>query len=123
MYDSKLGRLRLKQLRKLKNALGKYFSKNGHYPRSVGFDGIKTKWGKASKNWIPSLAPEFIGELPRDPRMSDDEGKQYLYKSDGKDYKLLAHGIAPSTKAEYQLQDPRRPTWAFGYWTTKAVNW
>ena len=123
MWKANNSQLRLTQLDDLKKALGKYFSKNGHYPRSVSYDGIKTKWGKSSKNWIPNLAPEFISELPRDPRMSDDGNVQYLYKSDGKDYKLLAHGIAPSTKAELQLQDPRRPTWAFGYWTTGALNW
>jgi len=117
------GNLRLSQLTNLKNALEKYFSKYGHYPHSVGYDGIQTKWGKASENWIDGLVPEFIEKLPIDPQMSDGENVQYLYKSDGQDYKLLAHGVAPSTKKELQMQDPKRPTWAFGYWTDGAKNW
>jgi prepilin-type N-terminal cleavage/methylation domain-containing protein len=57
--------------------------------------------------YIPNLAPEFIPKLPRDPReskantSSDNTGAGscavspgsncYLYRSNGDDYKLLAH--------------------------------
>ncbi|EDN68662.1 hypothetical protein BGP_3145 [Beggiatoa sp. PS] len=58
------------------------------YPTSVGFDGIYTNWGEAKQDWIPCLAPNYLYTLPRDTSNTDQADKQYLYRSDGQDYKL-----------------------------------
>jgi hypothetical protein len=64
-----------------------------------------------------------MDKLPRDPELSEQGAKQYLYRSDGKDFKLLAHGVTPVSPAEKKLADPTRLTWAFGYWTPSAEKW
>lgn len=83
----------LRDLKVIKNALEKYYIKYNSYPVSEGFDGLYTKWGKEGKIWIKGLVPEFLDSLPRDPRINKNKTQQYLYKSDGKDYKLIANGV------------------------------
>jgi len=111
----------------LKEALQKYYNNNKSYPKSSGgFDGIIAAHGESKKNWIPGLAPEYIQKLPVDPRKSKDSGKQYMYKSDGKDFKLIAHnplGIEEVVSNHPELVDPIRPSWAFGAWSEGAKNW
>ena len=118
---------RKRDLAQINAALKAYHQRYGSYPVSKGFDGINSAWGNNSETWISGLAPEFIRELPRDPALSPDSIPQYLYQSDGKDYKLIAHGTLPScTYAALrnpELIDPRRDCWAFGYWSEGARTW
>ena len=117
----------LKDILLLKDALNKYFNENKSYPKSSGgWDAVIANYGESKADWIPGLAPSYIKVLPADPRRSRDPGKQYMYKSDGKDFKLISHrptGIEDIIKSHPDLVDPVRPSWAFGAWTEGAKNW
>lgn len=118
---------RKRDLENLKGALEKHHNTKGSYPISQGFNGLYSIWGNSDKNWIPGLVPTFIKALPRDPSLSEEENPQYLYYSDGVNYKLLSHGAGASTsiaqRLEPRLVDPTRKTYAFGFWTPGAKDW
>ena len=86
---------RISDLRSIKMALEAYFIENYFYPNSLGgagvWDGLYSCWGDSFADWMPGLVPEYMGLLPRDPRNHDVCSEQYIYRSDGEDYKLLAH--------------------------------
>ena len=111
----------------LEKALNQYYRDNKSYPKSSGgWDAVLAIYGQSKEDWIPGLAPKYIKKLPVDPREAKDPVKQYMYKSDGTDYKLIAHfpvGMDDVIKDYPQLVDPRRPSWAFGVWTENAKNW
>ena len=117
----------IKDILLLKDALNRYFDENKSYPKSSGgWDAVIANYGESKVDWIPGLAPSYIKVLPADPRQSRDPGKQYMYKSDGKDFKLISHrptGIEDIIKTHPDLVDPARPSWAFGTWTEGAKNW
>lgn len=117
---------RFVDLTMIKKALERYYQNNQKYPISSGYDGLYTKWGKEGKNWIKGLSPKYIKSLPRDPRNINDGGKQYLYKSNGKDYKLIVHSPedCKTVKAIHpKLIDPKRDCYAYGFWTDRAQEW
>ena len=93
---------------------------------SEGFDGLHTAWGKSGKDWIKGLVPNYLESLPRDPRKNDNPKEQYLYRSNGKDYKLIAHSPGDCRvvkKTHPERVDPKRNCWAYGYWTEGAKDW
>lgn len=115
-------RRRVSDLVTINDALKAYFKKNGSYPAASGLGGVVER-GAA---WIPGLAPEFLPELPLDPATATEHaGPQYVYASDGKDYKLLAMNVSlvGSTGVEVlgvKIDMTRQPTMenaSFGYWT------
>jgi len=117
---------RISDLTQINAALEAYHKEHGAYPKSKGFDGLYTTWGEASKEWIKDLVPKYINALPRDPRLNTNPKEQYLYRSNGKDFKLISHGaedckIVKSKQPE--LIDPKRDCWSYGYWTEGAKNW
>ena len=117
---------RLKDLKHINTALTAYHKKYGTYPKSKGYDGFLTKWGESSEEWIKGLIPTYIHSLPRDPRKNHDNTQQYLYKSNGKDFKLISHypEDCKTVKSEHpELIDPKRDCWAYGYWTEGAKDW
>jgi len=121
---------RISDLRSIKIALDAYFIDNYSYPNSLGgvgvWDGLYSCWGDSISDWIPGLVPEYMSLLPRDPRDHDICGEQYIYRSDGSDYKLLAHSPVDCewVASRYSnLADPARDCWAYGYWTPGAINW
>jgi hypothetical protein len=112
----------VRDLVSINDAIKAYHAKNGAYPVAKKAGGFLDR----GKNWIPGLSPEFIAELPRDPAMSTDkDGPQYLYVSDGTNYKLLAQGVSlvGSTNVEVlgvKLDPSKQNTQesaAFGFWT------
>ncbi len=117
----------LKDILDLKKALQLYYDKNKIYPKSSGgWDAVVANYGESRQDWIRGLAPEYIKILPADPRQSKDPGQQYMYNSDGINYKLIAHhppGIEEIINMHPDLVDPARPSWAFGVWTEGAKNW
>lgn len=117
----------LEDILALQQALAKYYNDHKSYPKSSGgWDAIHAMYGQSTEDWIPGLAPDYIKELPVDPRQLEDPLKQYMYKSDGKDYKLIAHyptGFSEITQQRPELADPRRPSWAYGVWTDGARDW
>jgi len=121
---------RIADLKNVSTALDMYYAENNSYPNSYGgvgiWDGIYSCWGDSTTNWIPGLVPTYLkGELPRDPRNHTNCGEQYIYRSDGKAYKLLAHQPEDCqwTVGKYpSLADPMRNCWAFGYYSEGAYN-
>ncbi|USW02761.2 sulfatase-like hydrolase/transferase [Pseudomonas pergaminensis] len=115
---------RKSDLDEIHTALENYHNVHGAYPQSSGFDGIHSDWGRSSENWISGLVPAFTEALPRDPEMSTTALPQYLYWSNGTDYKLIAHGTPQSCSFASQLNpemvDPVRQCYAFGYWSKNA---
>ncbi|MEK1913367.1 sulfatase-like hydrolase/transferase [Pseudomonas sp. S1Bt23] len=119
---------RVRDLTEIRKALEKYRqAHNGAYPVSDGFDGLYTVWGRSAKDWIRGLAPTYIRVLPQDPLISKDGDSQYLYRSNGVYYKLIAHGPTDSCQVAMrvapELVDPMRQCWAFGYWSSEARSW
>lgn len=117
-----LNRKRVSDLVSINDALKSFFAKHGSYPKAEGLSGYPER-GVA---WIPGIAPEFLPELPRDPAQSTDKaGPQYVYVSDGKDYKLLAQSVSliGGTNVEVlgvRIDPTRQPTAenaAFGFWS------
>ncbi|MDP3491948.1 MAG: hypothetical protein Q8R82_02460 [Hyphomonadaceae bacterium] len=117
-----LNRKRVSDLVSINDALKSYHARNGGYPKAESLSGFLER-GAA---WIPGIAPEFLPDLPRDPAQSSDKaGPQYVYVSDGKDYKLLAQGVSliGGTNVEVlgvRIDPTRQPTAenaAFGFWS------
>ena len=109
-----------------KKALEEFYEKYGYYPKSTGFNGLYSSYGASGANWIPDLVPQYILSLPRDPRMNSDPANQYLYASDGKDYKIIAHNpedCGAVKQLHPELIDPQRDCHAYGYWTPLAARW
>jgi hypothetical protein len=121
---------RLADLAKIRDALEAYRRKNGSYPASPSntwsrlYDGS----GKINREWIPGLVPTFINELPRDPRKVEGQLEQYVYISNGENYKLLAGYPEKDCDAIKQnrpeMMDPVRNKGeqceAYGYWSAGA---
>lgn len=123
-YKPDVGK-QLKDLQSLKTALENYYAEHHTYPISQGFDGLYTSWGRSGEDWIQGLVPDYLPELPRDPRKNENPSTQYIYKSNGKDYKLISHaaeGVNLVTKIHPGLIDPRRDH-SYGYWTEGARDW
>lgn len=110
---------RLSDLRALQTALELYRSTHGSYPAIAG--GMwwgncefTAAWGEGghptsgATGWIPNLAPTFIPELPVDPRPRTG-GVCYIYRSDGRNYGILANGTV-ETYTEATNPSPR-PRW------------
>jgi hypothetical protein len=116
-------KFRLESLGQISSALEEYKNVHKSYPVSSGWNGLYSRYGTSSPDWIPGLAPEFIDKLPRDPRNNSDDTQQYLYQSNGRDYKLIAHGVDSFAGVGKKFVDPRRPSSAFGVWTKEAASW
>jgi hypothetical protein len=107
-------------------ALERYKTDTGSYPVSTGFSGCASAYGYSGPDWIAGLAPGYLPSLPCDPGRSESPTRQYYYKSDGKDYKLIAHHVEDCAAAKGDplvRVDPVRDCFAYGVWTKDAVNW
>ncbi|RME29571.1 prepilin-type N-terminal cleavage/methylation domain-containing protein [Candidatus Parcubacteria bacterium] len=120
----------LADLKELQKALEMYYADHRSYPSSQGgagsWDGLYSCWGDSTPNWIPGLAPTYIARLPRSPNNSTGCGQNYIYNSNGNDYKLIWHQPenCEDVKRQYpSFIDPIRDCWAYGVWTPGARNW
>ena len=111
----------------IRSALEQYHKETGSYPStSLRWDGKRTCWGESKEIWIDGLVPKYLAVLPSDPRNSDQCDLHYIYRSDGKDYKLISYkavGFEPATTAVPNIKDPARYDHAFGFWTDAASSW
>src|SRR5262245_46268693 len=126
---------RVGDLTNLRDALVAYKNANGSYPISINgqWSGRHNAWGPEADDWIPGLSPQYIKVLPRDPRLSDNGDEQYLYKSNGKDFKVIVtrpeNDCPIIARDRPDLLDPQRgfggdpQCWAYGYWTEGAAGW
>jgi Acyltransferase family len=120
---------RLADLGRLRAALSAYRQDHGFYPSSGTWSGLY--WPDTpGENWLPGLVPGYLASLPRDPRHTDIMHAQYIYRSDGHDYKLLAmlpEDCALTVSLNPRLADPARNAAngciAYGYWTSGAGAW
>ena len=114
-----MNRRRVQDLVTINDALKAYQAKHGAFPPAAALAGLTER----GANWIPGLAPEFLKDIPRDPQHGTTT--QYVYVSDGANYKLLAAGVSlvgsPNVEVLGIKVDPtRNPTAenaSFGFWT------
>ena len=110
------------ELKEVQKALEMYYIKNGSYPSSGGnWDGYYSSYGDSlGANWIPALVPDYMPNLPREPLNITDGTRQYIYYSNGTNYKLIWHvpEDCAGVKNKYpNLMDPVRNCWAYGFWS------
>ena len=123
---------RIDHLRSLERALAKYHKDHGKYPPSSAdrasggsrWDGLHSRRGASRQDWIAGLAPKYIESLPRDPRLTDDPSKQYLYRSNGKEYRLIvtnpeSYSLARRRNPEMMLPGHRDHR-TYGVWSLGA---
>lgn len=122
--------LRIADLSRIVFALESYKRDHNQYPISSGggkgWDGIFSSWGESRSDWIEGLAPKYIRELPRDPRYHNVPHEQYVYRSNGANYMLLAYNpddCAKVWKLYTNLVPENRYCWAYGFWTVGATGW
>ena len=88
---------RMTALKELQLAVELYKAQNGTYPSSCGgssdFFGPGEEMGDyyadCGDEYIQGLVPDFIDELPQDPKSESDLGMGFYYRSDGSSYKIL----------------------------------
>jgi len=118
---------RVRDLTKIIHALERYKLDNKQYPiSSNGWDGLYTIYGVASEQWIAGIVPKYLDRLPSDPRNNNSGDNQYFYRSNGANYKLIAHTPDDCEKIKQlfpTLIDPSRDCWAYGFWTKNAERW
>jgi prepilin-type N-terminal cleavage/methylation domain-containing protein len=86
---------RKSEMIQIQKALELYYAQNNEYPITPIGDFF---YGKRcivnGPDWIPGLAPNFLGSLPTDPLDPSGTGflscAGYSYRSDGQNYKLRA---------------------------------
>ncbi len=90
-------------LEQIRAALELYKSNVGSYPTTGGAwwgacSGYLSKDHTGANGYVPNLAPTYINVLPSDPRegqsfapCNSTSASCYLYRSNGTDYKVLAH--------------------------------
>jgi prepilin-type N-terminal cleavage/methylation domain-containing protein len=86
-------------LKELQLAVELYKAQNGVYPAQgcsafpvYSGPGSHPAWGCTAEDYIVGLVPEFIATLPKDPTSEYENGKGYIYATNGTDYKIMAHG-------------------------------
>ena len=102
----------------LQAPLEAYYDVNKAYPNTSSWWGTCATYGSkdvyGSNGWIPNLAPTYIRRLPSDPNPSSTN-RCYIYRSDGNNYKILAHqpqqdGCVLGDSKD-TLYDPLKPTY------------
>ncbi len=119
---------RVSDLSTLQKALELYHADNGIYPVVSGWSGDAPKYGGHGYTqvdpYIPGLIPEYIDMLPADPDAGFPTGsKGYLYKSDGDEYKVLAHQTPSKFPTDHRFFDSVRPTWAYQVSSKGGADW
>ncbi len=131
--DDAMNNRRAQDLLNVQKALEMYFSDHGNYPQVSGWSGDAQNYGGLGYDencYIPGLVPDYIEALPRDPDTTyPDGGRGYLYRSNGQDYKFLAHqtptvfGQDLEENKYAKLFDPRRPTHSWQVSSLGGKNW
>ncbi len=140
---------RISDLRIMQKALGSYAaSNNGVYPMSAGSG---TYWNSEcplaagypggslpAEEVIPGLVPTYLPTIPHDPEMDISKINNgvrgsccYMYKSDGKDYKIMDFNCQTAQYADSQFKTmnmvdpcrpgPNMPSFAIGVWSPGAL--
>ncbi len=116
--------IRIQDLQAVQRALSFYYDDHNQYPQTLANPGnpdsghvwygtcaaasCHGSWGVSTEEWVPEIDGEFISHLPLDPA-ENDCNRCYLYRSDGQDYKILAHRPENiNNRALEGFVDPRR---------------
>ena len=101
-------------------AIQLYFIQNGSYPDTA------SAWRSTNTNptdYVPGVVPSVVSGLPISSIGTTGLTGAYIYRSNGTDYKLIAHTghyttVCGSVKSRYpELIDPIRDCWGYGYWS------
>ncbi|MPZ35845.1 MAG: prepilin-type N-terminal cleavage/methylation domain-containing protein [Rhodospirillales bacterium] len=110
---------RLAEFRELEKALALYYLDAGSYPVTGtpswygSCPGATAGWGlfdrttSGANGWVPNLAPTYISVLPLDPRPTNASAHCYIYRSNGAEYMLLAHGTVETHPTAATNPSPR----------------
>jgi prepilin-type N-terminal cleavage/methylation domain-containing protein len=121
-------------LKQLQEAIERYRVAIGRYPQTPGSGWCGDPgsfWPNCGADYIPGLvAAGEIKNLPQDPkvgeivRCSSAQHTTYLYRSNGTDYKLIAH-CSPEGRLDPAdpFADPRRPTYSWAVYSPGGANW
>lgn len=114
-------------LAELNAALEQHYNITGTYPETNGGNWASVFHSQSAPTtaWIPGLVPNYIAETPVDPDSTvDPKSPQYLYKSNGVGFKLIAHltgDCAMLSDLDAAKADPKRSNggacWGWGYFT------
>lgn len=122
---------RVRVARTIADALARYHAQANQYPVRHNFSPLYGNTGDAVRRWLPELGPS-LKRLPGAIDNNDNGLGQWLYRSDGQDFKLIFH---EPTDIEQRivlqkfrsLADPERISQksvrAFGYWSPGAIHW
>jgi len=118
--------VRMNDMRQIQKALEVYYySNNETYPVGTAWwQGVCVNGGSRDTSganaYIPNLTPEYLEDLPVDPRDVRTGWSGYLYHSNGTDYKLLCHSTGPESfpSAGEPFYDPLRPGWAWALYSS-----
>ncbi len=116
--------IRVNDIKTVERALVIYYNDHGSYPTTpadldnpdanfvwsgtCAVAACHGSWGTATADWVAGLEPQYISHLPIDPA-ENDCNRCYLYRSDGVDYKILAHQPEnPANPAFLAFIDPAR---------------
>ncbi|MEI9966903.1 MAG: type II secretion system protein [Candidatus Moraniibacteriota bacterium] len=119
----------LTSLEQIRTSLEAYYIFSGSYPVSNSWQGYCSAWGGSlGANWIPELQTYFPNGLPTDPRQLPNapcfnNQTQFIYASNGADYKLISQNAESIVGVRQNLIDPMRPSVSFGYWSPGALGW
>lgn len=130
---------RLSDLDSIRTALEMYYTENNAYPSTANNWRIDCMPNRQFfDNYIPDLAPKYVGILPHDPKTKCSGGNgdyYYAYRSNGQNYKFLAP-IVPNVfnamercgdGAARGVIDPQRPCnagdQAWAVYTDGAHDW
>lgn len=94
--------LRKTDLKNMELAVKLYKAQTGHYPigckGSGAWSGALSGSYSCGANYIVGLTPDFISVLPSDAHYPSTANVGYIYRSDGNDYKIMAHQSVESAK-------------------------
>ena len=98
-----------------------YKAKYGEYPKTQLWSYQGSDPNGANRNlYIPGLVPEYIKDLPIAP----NKDGQFVYNSDGKDYKIIRYSGEGFSDAEWaQVPESMKDSWGaankdrYGYWS------
>lgn len=106
-----------------------YHAEHGVYPSSAS----TWVWSNQDPtNYVPEVVPSVTQSLPvtSGSRNGSVQNNTYGYRSDGNNYKLMAHADDLCEEVLKQRPDmvastARRgpPCWAYGFWSPAAENW
>lgn len=119
-----LSQQRVRDLEALVAAVRRYHQDHGFYPR---FAATTSGWeAYPAEELRRLLVPYYMAEIPVDLRRDTASNVGYLYFSNGTDFKVIAHNpedIECVLGNRPALRDPRRKTWAYGFWSAGSAQW